>query len=477
MEYDVVIGLETHVQLKTKTKAFCSCSTEFGQVPNTSICPVCLGLPGSLPVLNKLALEFAVKTALALNCRIQRYFRFDRKNYFYPDLPKNYQISQYDLPVALQGFLEIEPQEGVRKCIEIKRIHLEEDAGKLIHTEGYSLIDFNRAGIPLLEIVSEPQINSPEEAYEYLLSLKEILRYLEVSDCDMEKGSLRCDANISLKKRDHFQLGAKIELKNMNSFKAVKDALAYEIERQSKLLDKGRILTQETRLWDAKEVRTVSMRTKESAPDYRYFPEPDLLPFVLEDSYIEKIKESLPELPYYKKHRFIETYGLSFNEARFIVSEKKLADYFELCVNLFPFPKIIYNWIVGPLMGELNERKISIEDINILPQDFVCLIKDVESDKINSLKAKEVLKKILDTAKSYAEVIKEESVIMISDSNILKGVVQKVLDENPKSVSDYKSGKTNALMFLVGQVMKKTQNNADPKIVQKLLKELLDGSV
>jgi len=474
MEYEVVIGLEVHVQLKTKTKAFCGCSTEFGQAPNTSVCPVCLGFPGSLPVLNKTALDFAIKVGLALNCKIQEYIRFDRKNYFYPDLPKNYQISQYNLPVAQDGFLDIELEEGIKKRIGIKRVHLEEDAGKLIHLEDCSLVDFNRAGIPLLEIVSLPQINSPQEAYEYLITLKEILRYLEVSDCDMEKGSLRCDANISLKKKKDLKLGTKVELKNMNSFKAVKDALSYEVERQKEFLKKNKTLIQETRLWDPKEEKTISMRTKEEAQDYRYFPEPDLVPFVLEQAYIEKIKDSLPEMPASKKQRFIKSYGLSFKQAKFIVSEKKIADYFESCVNFYNQPKVIYNWLSGPLVSEMNERKQNIEDLNILVEDFCGLIKMVEDKKISNLKAKEILKKMLDNKKSFSEIIQEEQIVQISDTTTLNRIIEEVIKENPKSVQDYKSGKTNAIMFLVGQVMKKTQKNAQPQIVQKLLKEVLD---
>jgi aspartyl-tRNA(Asn)/glutamyl-tRNA(Gln) amidotransferase subunit B len=475
MEYEVIIGLEVHVQLKTKTKAFCGCSTEFGQAPNTSVCPVCLGFPGSLPVLNKLALEFAIKVGLALNCRIQKYIRFDRKNYFYPDLPKNYQISQYSLPVAEDGFLDVELEEGIKKRIGIKRVHLEEDAGKLIHLEEYSLIDFNRAGIPLLEIVSYPEINSPQEAYEYLITLKEILRYLEVSDCDMEKGSLRCDANISLKKKKDLKLGTKIELKNMNSFKAVKDALSYEIERQKEFLEKDRPLVQETRLWDPREEKTISMRTKEEAQDYRYFPEPDLVPFILEEADVERIRNSLPEMPASKKQRFMERYGLSFKQVRFIVSEKKIADYFESCVNFYNQPKIIYNWLCGPLMSEMNERKESIEELRVFPEELCGLIKLVEEKKISNLKAKEVLKKMLDTKKSFKEIIQEELITQISDSATLNKIIEEVLRENPKSVQDYKSGKTNALMFLVGQVMKKTQRNADAQLVQKLLKQMLEG--
>jgi len=474
MEYEVVIGLEVHVQLKIKTKAFCGCSTEFGKPANTQVCPVCLGFPGSLPVLNKKALELAIKVGLALNCQIQKEIRFDRKNYFYPDLPKNYQISQYALPIALGGFLEIDLDENCKKNIGIRRLHLEEDAGKLIHTEKYSLVDFNRSGVALLEIVSEPQISSPHEAYNYLVNLKELLQYLEVSDCDMEKGSLRCDANISLKKKEDLKLGTKIELKNMNSFKAIKDALVYEIERQSSVLKKAKTLIQETRLWDAKQQKTFSMRTKEEAQDYRYFPEPDLVPFVLSEEEIQKIKQEIPELPQNKKQRFIKEYGLSYSEAKFIVSNKDLANYFEDCFSLYPQAKTVYNWIVGSLMAELNERKKEISRIELLPEEFTRLINQVEEKKLTQLKAKEILKKMLDTGESFSKIAQEESVEQISDEVMLNQIVQQVVKENPKSVEDYKAGKNNALMFLVGQVMRKTQKKANPQIVQGLLKEILD---
>jgi len=476
MDYQVVIGLEVHVQLKTKSKAFCSCSTEFGLAPNTSVCPVCLGLPGSLPVLNRFALEFAIKVSLALNCQIQRNIRFDRKNYFYPDLPKNYQISQYALPIGKEGFLEIEPQEGIKNRIGIKRVHLEEDAGKLIHTQDYSLVDFNRAGIPLLEIVSYPEISSPDLAYEYLITLKELLSYLDVSDCDMEKGSLRCDANISLKKKEAKELGVKVELQNMNSFKAVKDALSYEVKRQAKILKENRSVIQETRLWDPKEGRTISMRTKEEAQDYRYFPDPDLVPFVLDEEIIERIKESLPVLPHAVREKLKRDFGLTFEQAKFIASEKKLAEYFQSCMEFYPQVKSVYNWLAGPLMAEINERKIDWKDLKISPQEFIGLIKLVDERRITQLKAKEILKKMFTLGKSYLSIIEEEGVSQISDLAYLKGIVKEVIEANPKVISDYKEGKTNALMFLVGQVMKKTNKNADPKIVQELLKESIEKS-
>ncbi|MDD2680323.1 MAG: Asp-tRNA(Asn)/Glu-tRNA(Gln) amidotransferase subunit GatB, partial [Candidatus Omnitrophica bacterium] len=350
MKYEAVIGLEVHLHLKTRTKAFCGCSTEFGSEPNSQVCPVCLGFPGSLPVFNEKALDYAIKVALALNCKIQEYTKFDRKNYYYPDLPKNYQISQYDLPLSRNGFLDIDIV-GKSKRIGITRVHMEEDAGKLIHQENSSLVDFNRTGIPLLEIVSEPDINSPEEAYEYLASLKSLIQYLDVSDCDMEKGSLRCDANISLRPAGAKALGVKTELKNMNSFKNVKDALAYEIERQSNLLESGEKLVQETRLWDAKSSETFPMRTKEGAKDYRYFPEPDLAPFIIKEDKIAEIKKTIPELPKGKMQRFIKEYGLSEYDAKVLVSSKGISQFSEEVMKKFADTnkKPVANWIIGPL--------------------------------------------------------------------------------------------------------------------------------
>ena len=364
--YETVIGLEVHVQLKTKTKAFCGCSTEFGSQPNTQVCPVCLGFPGSLPVLNKTALDYSIKAGLALNCTVQEYTKFDRKHYYYPDLPKNYQISQYDLPVSIDGFLDIEA-EGKPKRIRIKRAHLEEDAGKLMHERQASMLDYNRTGIPLLEIVSEPDMNSPQEAYDYLSALKSIIEYLGISDCDMEKGSLRCDANISLRLKGAQELGTKSELKNMNSFKGVKDALAYEIGRQKDLLDNGQAVIQETRLWDVKESRTVLMRTKEEAKDYRYFPEPDLPPFLISREKIARIRETLPELPKEKKARFMKEYGLSEYDAGIITASKEYADITEERIKEFPSQdkKPIVNWAIGPILESAGNLKCSPDRLNI----------------------------------------------------------------------------------------------------------------
>jgi aspartyl-tRNA(Asn)/glutamyl-tRNA(Gln) amidotransferase subunit B len=466
--YEAVIGLEVHAQLKTKTKAFCGCSTEFGKEPNSQVCSVCLGLPGSLPVLNKTALEYAIKVALALNCKVQEHTKFDRKNYFYPDLPKNYQISQYDLPIALDGFLDIELNDKIKR-IGIRRVHLEEDAGKLIHEEDLSLVDFNRTGIPLLEIVSEPDINTPEEAYEYLGALKNIIRYLGVSDCDMEKGSLRCDANISLREKGVLELGVKTELKNMNSFKAVRDALGFEIERQTKILKAKKKIAQETRLWDAKELKTSSMRTKEAAQDYRYFPDPDLPGFTIKDTEIDGIMRLLPELPKEKKERFIKEYNLLESEARLLTDDKDLADYFEGCIKIYPKPKIIFNWIRGALLSELNSRNLKVAQLGLEFKSLIDLIRLIDEGKLSNLSAKNIFKKMLDTKKESGQIIEEEGLVQICDEEILNKTVQEVIQENPKSVSDYKSGKDNAIMFLVGQAMSKSRGRANPKIVKEIL--------
>lgn len=472
--YEAVIGLEVHVQLKTKTKVFCGCSTEFGRDANTQVCPVCLGFPGSLPVLNKVAMDYAIKVGLALNCSVQEYTKFDRKHYYYPDLPKNYQISQYDLPIAKEGLLDIELN-GVVKRIRIKRVHLEEDAGKLIHQLDSSWVDFNRTGMPLLEIVTEPDINSPKEAYEYLVSLKSIIEYLEVSDCDMEKGSLRCDANVSIRKRGESELGTKTELKNMNSFKGVKDALSFEIERQKQALDNGGQVIQETRLWDVKELKTFAMRTKEEAKDYRYFPEPDLPPFITAKDKIEGIKRAIPELPKQKVKRFIRDYGLSQVDAEVLVYSKKNADYAEKCFYLYPDKdkKPAVNLLIGPLFSEANARNCLIADLKLAPENLIDLLGFIEKDVISNLTAKSVLKEMIDSGAAASKIIYEKNLISISDSSVLDKAIDEVIKDNSKSVQDYRAGKGNALMFLVGQVMKKTRGKANPKIVQEMLRKKL----
>ena len=475
--YEPVIGLEVHLQLNTKTKAFCGCTAQFGKEPNTQVCPVCLGFPGSLPVYNKTALEHAIKVALALNCQIQEYVKFDRKNYFYPDLPKAYQISQFDLPLSRHGFIEIEVEKKLLR-IGITRVHMEEDAGKLIHREDSSAVDYNRAGVPLLEIVSEPDMHSPEEAHSYLTALKGILSYLDVSDCDMEKGSLRCNANVSIRPCGTKTLGTKAELKNMNSFRAVREALHYEILRQTELVESNEKVIQETRLWDAKEEKTFSMRAKEEAKDYRYFPEPDLPPIIITSETIERIKKSIGELPAQILPRFITRYGLTEQEARFILLNKKDAAYAERCIKAYPNEnkKMIVNWLIGPILSEANSRNQGISELKLGVEELLSLLSYLEKGLISNLSAKTVLAEILETHKHPKEIIEEKNLIQISDSHSLNEQIEAVLSANQKSVQDYKNGKENALMFLVGQVMRATQGKANPKVVQELLKERLTNA-
>ncbi|MFH1269510.1 MAG: Asp-tRNA(Asn)/Glu-tRNA(Gln) amidotransferase subunit GatB [Candidatus Omnitrophota bacterium] len=469
--YEAVIGLEVHVHLNTKTKAFCGCSTEFGREPNSQTCPVCLGFPGSLPVLNKVALEDAIKVGLSLNCKVQEYTKFDRKNYFYPDLPKNYQISQYDLPISLGGFLDIESEDGIKR-VGIRRVHLEEDAGKLIHQEDASLVDFNRAGISLLEIVSEPDISSPQEAHEYLTILKSIIEYLEVSDCDMEKGSLRCDANISIRKKGAKELGVKTELKNMNSFRAVKDALAFEIERQTELLNKGGAIVQETRLWDTKNLKTVSMRTKEEAMDYRYFPEPDLPPFIITKDKIEEIKKTIPVLPKEKKQELIRL-GVSASSAGILSSRKIDAELAENLLKNNSNKKMVADWLINVASASANSLNCSISELGVKEEYYVEIFDYLIKESISNLSAKVVWNEVVKTKRAPSEIIKEKNLLQVSDEASLEKDIEEIIRENPKSVEAFKSGKENAIMFLVGQAMKKTKGKANPKVVQEILKRRL----
>lgn len=467
MEYEIVVGLEVHAQLLTQSKIFCGCSTNFGANSNTQTCPVCLGLPGVLPVLNKKAVEFAIKTGIALNCKICEICKFDRKNYFYPDLPKNYQISQFDMPIAKNGFLEI-----ANKKIRIKRIHLEEDAGKLIHSEyGESLVDFNRTGIPLLEIVSEPDISTPQEAKEYLMNLRAILQYLDVCDGNMEQGSFRCDANISIREKGDKNLGPKVELKNINSFKNVQRALEYEVLRQTNLKKENKKIIQETRLFDANSGKTLSMRSKEESHDYRYFPEPDLVNLKIDSKWIEELKNSLPELPYQKKEKFIVKYGLPSYNADILTSSKLLCQYFEECVHLYHSPKIISNWIMTELLGKLNEQNIEIDKCKISPHHLIQLLKLIDNNTISGKIAKDVFYEIFETGNEPEEIIKTKNLVQVTNTDELEKVIVDVLVENPQALKDYKEGKTQSFGFLVGQIMKKTKGKANPQIINKLLKE------
>ncbi|MFA6350570.1 MAG: Asp-tRNA(Asn)/Glu-tRNA(Gln) amidotransferase subunit GatB [Candidatus Omnitrophota bacterium] len=475
MDYETVIGLEVHLHLNTRTKAFCSCSTQFGNPANTQTCPVCLGFPGSLPVYNRAALDSGIKVGLALGCAIQGFTKFDRKNYFYPDLPKDYQISQYDLPLAREGYIDIELENGSPKRIGIIRVHMEEDAGKLIHESGESLVDYNRTGVPLLEIVSHPDMSSPEEAYKYLVNLKAVLSYLDVSDCDMEKGSLRCDANISIRKFGEKILGTKSELKNMNSFKAVKDALEYEVKRQSAVLDEGGKIIQETRLWDEKLMQSVSMRTKEGAHDYRYFPEPDLAPFIIDKAKIDEIRASIPELPRVKLARFMKDFSLLESDALILVDSKKDAEFSEACINNYSGKdkKSVANWLIGPLLSEANNRNCAISELNISPGGLCELISFVDSGKISNLTAKAVLKDMIDSGKPADAIIAEKNLAQVSDEASLNAHIEEVIKNNAPTVENYKAGKVNVIMFLVGQVMKRSAGKANPKMVQDLLKRRL----
>lgn len=477
--YETVIGLETHVQLKTKSKIFCSCSTQFGSEPNSNTCPVCLGLPGSLPVLNHEALQLGIKVGLAVNAKIAKRIKFDRKNYFYPDLPKAYQISQFDMPVSSQGELVIDLKSNdgtlAKKRIGITRAHLEEDAGKLLHegVQDGSWVDYNRAGIPLLEIVSEPDLRSPEEAYEYLINLKAILIYLGVSDCNMEEGSLRCDANVSIRKTGETKLGTKVEIKNLNSFKAVQKAIQYEVERQREAVEAGEKLRQETRLWNEAKSETSPMRSKEEAHDYRYFPEPDLVPFSVPEPEIEKIRKALPELPKARKERFQKEFGLSEYDAYTLVGDKALADYFETCVLEGAGAKLASSWIQTELLGALNERKISFAKNPISAKDLAGLVRLMENNTISGKIAKDVLPAMMDEKKSADVIVKEKDLVQVTDSKLIEAACQKAIEQNPKVVEQYRSGKKQSLGFLVGQVMKETKGKANPKLVNEILEKVL----
>ncbi len=477
-EYEVVIGLEVHSELKTNSKIFCSCTTEFGGEPNTHTCPVCLGLPGVLPVLNKKVVNFAIKAGLALNCEIAPFCKFDRKNYFYPDLPKAYQISQYDLPICGKGELEIEI-EGEKKTIGITRIHMEEDAGKLVH-EGdkiveadTSYVDYNRTGVPLIEIVSEPDMRSPQEAKAYLENLKAILQYIDVSDCKMQEGSLRCDGNVSIRPIGSKALGTKTELKNMNSFSALQKALEYEIDRQKEVIEDGEEVVQETRSWDESKGITVTMRSKEEAHDYRYFPEPDLLPLKIDEEWIESIRETIPELPNERKIRLMEICDLPEYDAGVITVSKALADFFDSCVEDYNKPKVISNWIMGELMRLLNSNGLDAEKNPIKSNDLVELLKLIDKGTISGKIAKQVFEEMFVTGKKASEIVKERGLEQISDESEIEGIVKKIIDENPKSVDDYRNGKEKAIKYLVGQVMKTTKGKANPKVVNELLKKNL----
>jgi aspartyl-tRNA(Asn)/glutamyl-tRNA(Gln) amidotransferase subunit B len=477
MDYETVIGLEVHAQLLTKSKMFCSCSTDYVNAPpNTYVCPICLGMPGTLPVINKKAVEYTIMTALALKCTIPGYSKFDRKNYFYPDMMKNYQISQYDAPIGKHGGLTIDSN-GHQKKINITRVHLEEDVAKLLHRGNYSLVDVNRSGIPLMETVSEPEISSAEEARDYLVKLRTILRYLGVSTGNMEDGSFRCDANISIRPSGSKELLSKVEVKNMNSFKAVYQALKYESKRQRKVLEEGGTLVQETRGWmDEKEV-TVSQRSKEYADDYRYFPEPDLPPLFLDRAWIEEIKARLPELPETRKERFMAQYDLPLYDASILTSSRAMADYFEDCLKLTSpnKAKMVSNWLLGDFSRLLNATNNDIENTRISPSLLVELLNLVDKGTISGPTAKAVFEKMFYTGKKASYIVAEGKLSQLSDATELQGIVKQVLANNAKAVADYKAGKQQALTFLTGQIMKATKGTANPAVVREILVQELEG--
>jgi len=476
MEFEPVIGLEVHAQLKTKTKIFCGCSTSFGAPPNTHTCPVCLGMPGVLPVLNKKVVEYTLRMAMATNCDITRESRFARKNYFYPDLPKGYQISQYELPIAQHGYVDIEVNDGLRR-IGITRIHMEEDAGKLVHDPNrpVSMVDFNRTGVPLIEIVSEPDIRQSEEAGAYLRQLRTIVRYLEICDGNLEEGSFRCDANVSIRPKGTQPLGTRTELKNLNSFKHVEKAIAYEISRQKEVIMDGHQIVQETRLWDPDKNRTTSMRGKEEAHDYRYFPDPDLLPLVIDNGWIDTVKKNLPELPDAKKNRFMDQYELPSYDAELLTSDRGLADYFEDCTRQFAQPKTVSNWVMGSLLGLLNSQEKTIEESPVSAADLARLLGLVEEGVISGKIAKTVFEQMAQTGKPARQIVEEKGLIQITDTDALEDIVAQVVSRNPKEVEAYQNGKTKLLGFFVGQVMQATKGQANPKMVNEILKQKLNG--
>jgi aspartyl-tRNA(Asn)/glutamyl-tRNA(Gln) amidotransferase subunit B len=476
MDFEPVIGLEVHAQLKTKSKIFCGCSTAFGAPPNTNTCQVCLGMPGVLPVLNKKVVEFSMKMALATHCTITSPNRFARKNYFYPDLPKGYQISQFELPIAEHGWLEIE-DDGRKKRIGITRIHMEEDAGKLVHDEREpkSYVDLNRTGVPLMEIVSEPDIRSPEEATAYLKKLHAILRYLDICDGNMQEGSFRCDANISLRPVGQEEFGTRTELKNMNSFRNVQRALEYEIRRQRDVLLDGGNVVQETLLWDADRNVTNSMRGKEEAHDYRYFPDPDLIPVVIDEDWIEETRKTLPELPDERRQRFVSAFGLSEYDAEVLTSSKDFADYFEAALKVYPQAKKLGNWMMTELMRELKgEDSIDISGCPIPPENLGGLLNMVDKGTISGKIAKSVFTDMLATGKDAETLVKEKNLVQVSDEGELLAIVREIIAANPGQAADYRAGKTKLMGYFVGQLMQKTKGRANPKLANQLFSQELD---
>jgi aspartyl-tRNA(Asn)/glutamyl-tRNA(Gln) amidotransferase subunit B len=475
--YEAVIGLEVHVQLLTASKIFCSCSTRFGDPPNSNVCPVCLGLPGTLPVMNRRAVELALRASLALNCAVQQRSRFARKNYFYPDLPKGYQISMYELPLATGGSLDIEI-EGQSKRIGITRLHLEEDAAKALH-EGFpdsdraSYVDYNRCGMPLAEIVSEPDLRSPAEAQAYLEELKQILEYIEVSDCNMEEGSLRCDANVSVRRRGDANFGTKTEVKNLNSFRYLARALEYEIERQAGVIEAGGKISQETRLWNVPAGRTESMRSKEHAHDYRYFPEPDLLPVTIDAAWLGEIRSSMPELPAARRERFASQFGLTHYDARVLTATRDLADYFEAAAGAGATPKAAANWIQGELLRRMKETGQTRAGERVAPAELAALVGRVERGEITAATGKQVFAKMFETGEPAAKIIAAEGLGQISDAGRIEQIAREIIEKDPANVAKYRAGNQNVMKFFVGQVMRATRGQANPKLVNETIERLL----
>ncbi|HAA08947.1 MAG: Asp-tRNA(Asn)/Glu-tRNA(Gln) amidotransferase subunit GatB [Syntrophomonadaceae bacterium] len=475
--YEVVIGLEVHVELKTATKIFCSCSTAFGAEPNTQVCPVCSGFPGALPVLNRQAVEYAIRTGLALNCEIAETCKFDRKNYFYPDLPRAYQISQYDQPICKQGYLDIDVDD-VQKRIGITRAHLEEDAGKLIHqgsitTTTYSLVNLNRSGVPLMEIVSEPDMRSGAEARAYLEKLRSMMLFAGVSDCKMEEGSLRCDANVSVRPRGETKLGTRVEIKNLNSFRSLERAIEYEAQRQIEALEDGETIVQETRTWDEEKQVTRSMRSKEEAEDYRYFPDPDLPPVRIEREWVNRVRASMPEMPDQAQQRLVGEHGLSAYDAGLLTSTPETLKFFDEAVASYPDAKVVSNWMMGELSRLLNQNNMELKDAKIQPQHLTRMLQLMDKGTISGKMAKVVFEEIFSTGKTPDEIIKEKGMEQISDKDTLQKVIDEVVEANTKVVEDYKNGKEKAFGFLIGQIMKATRGQANPALVNELLREKL----
>lgn len=475
MIFETVIGVEVHAQLRTNSKMFCGCGTTFGLSANSQTCPVCLGLPGSLPVINRMAVEMAVRAGLALNCTIAANNRFARKNYFYPDLPKGYQISQYESPICEHGWIEVRDSGGETKRIRIRRAHLEEDAGKNIHETGTngSRVDLNRAGTPLLEIVTEPDMHSADEVVAYLKGLREILMYLDVCDGNMEEGSFRCEPNLSLRPSGQKEFGTKVELKNINSFKYVKDAVEYEIKRQTKVLNEGGTIRQETRLWNIERGETAVMRSKEGAHDYRYFPDPDLVPLKLDEAWIDGFRSCLPELPAVRTKRFVSDYGLPEYDATILTASKDMANYFESCVKQFPQPKIVSNWVMGELMRELNNSGTNISASPVTPERLVSLLQIVDKGTLSLKAAREIFPELYGSGKTPEQIVQEKGLTQVSDEGALEQIIAEVLSKNPAQVVQFKEGKHQVLGFLVGQVMKASGGKANPGKVNELLRKKL----